>query len=257
MILSARCLKQAAGCAAGVRFESGHGEPDASGGRYARGRFGKRKQDSQLRQRRSLCDAAHFAEELTGRFRRDRRPLPAMAINDAAYMTCVGNDFSFDQIFARWVEAFGRPGDVLLAISTSGNSGNVVMAVEKAREAGMKVLALTREGTNKLSEMADVAICAPTAPYSERDSGDPYQGDPYPDRSARGRGDIQRRNGGAVDFPGGALSLSGFPESGSGESNPDRGDGADDRMEDRRRRFLRLRRFSAVPFRCIEIQPIT
>ena len=95
-------------------------------------------------------------------------PLPAMAINDAAYMTCVGNDFSFDQIFARWVEAFGRPGDVLLAISTSGNSGNVVMAVEKAREAGMKVLALTREGTNKLSEMADVAICAPTAPYSDR-----------------------------------------------------------------------------------------
>ena len=89
-------------------------------------------------------------------------------INDAAYMTCVGNDFSFDQIFARWVEAFGRPGDVLLAISTSGNSGNVVMAVEKAREAGMKVLALTREGTNKLSEMADVAICAPTAPYSDR-----------------------------------------------------------------------------------------
>ena len=105
---------------------------------------------------------------LCGRFRRDRRPLPAMAINDAAYMTCVGNDFSFDQIFARWVEAFGRPGDVLLAISTSGNSGNVVMAVEKAREAGMKVLALTREGTNKLSEMADVAICAPTAPYSDR-----------------------------------------------------------------------------------------
>ena len=87
---------------------------------------------------------------------------------DAAHFACVGNDFSFDQIFARWVEAFGRPGDVLLAISTSGNSGNVVMAVEKAREAGMKVLALTREGTNKLSEMADVAICAPTAPYSDR-----------------------------------------------------------------------------------------
>ena len=116
----------------------------------------------------SLCDATHFAEELTGRFRENRRPLAAMAITDPAYMTCVGNDFSFDQIFARWVEAFGRPGDVLLAISTSGNSGNVVMAVEKAREAGMKVLALTREGTNKLSEMADVAICAPTAPYSDR-----------------------------------------------------------------------------------------
>ena len=112
----------------------------------------------------SLCDAAQRGGP-PAVSRRAPQPLPAMAINDAAYMTCVGNDFSFDQIFARWVEAFGRPGDVLLAISTSGNSGNVVMAVEKAREAGM---ALTREGTNKLSEMADVAICAPTAPYSDR-----------------------------------------------------------------------------------------
>ena len=116
----------------------------------------------------SLCDAAHFAEELTGRFRGDRRPLPAMAINDAAYMTCVGNDFSFDQIFARWVEAFGREGDVLLAISTSGNSGNVVMAIEKAKVCGMKVVALTAKGGNKLSELADVAICAPRTPHSDR-----------------------------------------------------------------------------------------
>jgi len=103
----------------------------------------------------SLCDAAHFAEELTGRFRGDRRPLPAMAINDAAYMTCVGNDFSFDQIFARWVEAFGR-------------EGNVVMAIEKAKACGMKVVALTAKGGNKLSELADVAICAPRTPHSDR-----------------------------------------------------------------------------------------
>ena len=116
----------------------------------------------------SLCDAAHFAEELTGRFRGDRRPLPAMAIDDAAYMTCVGNDFSFDQIFARWVEAFGREGDVLLAISTSGNSGNVVMAIEKAKACGMKVVALTAKGGNKLSELADVAICTPRTPHSDR-----------------------------------------------------------------------------------------
>ena len=116
----------------------------------------------------SLCDAAHFAEELTGRFRGDRRPLPAMAITDAAYMTCVGNDFSFDQIFARWVEAFGREGDVLLAISTSGNSGNVVMAIEKAKACGMKVVALTAKGGNKLSELADVAICTPRTPHSDR-----------------------------------------------------------------------------------------
>ena len=91
-----------------------------------------------------------------------------MAINDAAYMTCVGNDFSFDQIFARWVEAFGREGDVLLAISTSGNSGNVVMAIEKAKACGMKVVALTAKGGNKLSELADVAICAPRTPHSDR-----------------------------------------------------------------------------------------
>ena len=116
----------------------------------------------------SLCDATHFAEELTGRFRSDRRPLPAMAINDAAYMTCVGNDFSFDRIFARWVEAFGRPGDVLLAISTSGNSGNVVSAAEAARRCGMKVVALTAEGPTRLGESADAAILAPRTPHSDR-----------------------------------------------------------------------------------------
>ena len=77
----------------------------------------------------SLCDATHFAEELTGRFRNSRRPLPAMAINDPAYFTCVGNDFSFEDIFSRWVEAFGKPGDVLLTISTSGSSKNILLAV--------------------------------------------------------------------------------------------------------------------------------
>ena len=70
----------------------------------------------------SLCDATHFAEELTGRFRNDRRPLPAMAINDPAYLTCTGNDYSFEDVFSRWVLAFGKSGDVLLAISTSGTS---------------------------------------------------------------------------------------------------------------------------------------
>lgn len=116
----------------------------------------------------SLCDATHFAEELTGRFRSDRRPLPAMAINDAAYMTCVGNDFSFEQIFARWVEAFGRPGDVLLAISTSGNSGNIVLAAEAARRCGMKVVVLTADGPTRLAELADAAILAPRTPHSDR-----------------------------------------------------------------------------------------
>ncbi|MGN1214700.1 MAG: SIS domain-containing protein [Candidatus Cryptobacteroides sp.] len=116
----------------------------------------------------SLCDATHFAEELTGRFRNSRRPLPAMSINDPAYFTCVGNDFSFGDIFRRWVEAFGQEGDVLLAISTSGTSANVLEAVEAARAVGMKVIALTSVKGKPLAEAADVAILAPDAPHSDR-----------------------------------------------------------------------------------------
>lgn len=116
----------------------------------------------------SLCDAMHFAEELTGRFRQNRRPLPAMAINDPAYMTCVGNDFSFEDIFERWVEAFGKAGDVLLAISTSGHSPNILRAVRMAHSQGMKVVALTSDSDNPLRYEADVAVCAPRTSYSDR-----------------------------------------------------------------------------------------
>lgn len=116
----------------------------------------------------SLCDATHFAEELTGRFRKNRQPLPAMAINDPAYMTCTGNDFEFTDIFARWVEAFGKEGDVLLAISTSGNSRNVALAVDAAHKKGMKVIGLTSEGETLLKKAADVCLCAPKTPYSDR-----------------------------------------------------------------------------------------
>ena len=116
----------------------------------------------------SLCDATHFAEELTGRFRNSRRPLPAMSVNDPAYFTCVGNDFSFEVIFQRWVEAFGKPGDVLLAISTSGTSGNVLKAVEAARKIGMKIIALTSVKGKPLAEASDVAVQAPDAPHSDR-----------------------------------------------------------------------------------------
>lgn len=116
----------------------------------------------------SLCDATHFAEELTGRFRENRRPFPAMAINDPAYMTCTGNDFSFDTVFSRWVEAFGHPGDVLLAISTSGNSRNVTAAAEQARRSGMKVIALASGNGGALEKLADIAVLAPAAPHSDR-----------------------------------------------------------------------------------------
>ena len=115
----------------------------------------------------SLCDATHFAEELTGRFRSDRAPLPAMAINDPAYITCTANDYSFDKVFSRWVEAFGNEGDVLLAISTSGSSANVVKAIEAARDKGMKVVALT-SASGMMAGLADVAIKAPDAPHSDR-----------------------------------------------------------------------------------------
>ena len=84
----------------------------------------------------SMCDAMHFAEELTGRYRGDRKALPAVSISDPSHLTCVGNDYGFDAVFSRYVEAMGQSGDVLLAISTSGNSPNVVKAAESAREKG-------------------------------------------------------------------------------------------------------------------------
>ena len=115
----------------------------------------------------SLCDATHFAEELTGRFRGDRAPLPAMAINDHAYLTCAANDYSFGIVFSRWVEAFGKPGDTLLAISTSGSSANVVSAIEAARKKDMKVVALT-SASGMMAGLADVAIKAPDALHSDR-----------------------------------------------------------------------------------------
>src|SRR5687767_12958501 len=85
----------------------------------------------------SMCDAMHFAEELTGRYRNNRPALPAMAISDVSHMSCVSNDYGYDQVFSRYVEALGQPGDVLLGISTSGNSPNVLKAAEAARSRGM------------------------------------------------------------------------------------------------------------------------
>ena len=116
----------------------------------------------------SLCDATHFAEELTGRYRENRRSLPAISINDPAYLTCTANDFSYEDVFARYVEGVGTNGDVLLAISTSGNSENVVRALTTAHKKGMQVVALTVGGDNQLTRNADVAVCAPWAPHSDR-----------------------------------------------------------------------------------------
>ena len=117
----------------------------------------------------SMCDAMHFAEELSGKFRSERAPLPALAISDPAHLTCTGNDFGFDQVFARFVTAHGRSGDVLLAISTSGTSRNILAAVEAARAAGVKVISLTGRRDSPVGKLADIDICTPVnTPWSDR-----------------------------------------------------------------------------------------
>jgi D-sedoheptulose 7-phosphate isomerase len=113
----------------------------------------------------SAADAQHFAAELVGRFERERLPLPGLALTtDTSLLTAVGNDYSFNEIFAKQVQAFGQSGDVLLAFSTSGNSANVVAAIEAALERDMRIVALTGKGGGaigkKLSD-ADVHICVP------------------------------------------------------------------------------------------------
>jgi D-sedoheptulose 7-phosphate isomerase len=116
----------------------------------------------------SMCDAMHFAEELSGRFRNDRPALPAIAISDASHITCVGNDYGFDYIFSRYLEGLGKQGDVLLAISTSGNSKNITEAVRVAKEKGMGVVALTGKSGGKLASMADIELRAPMTEYADR-----------------------------------------------------------------------------------------
>lgn len=116
----------------------------------------------------SLCDAQHFAEELSGRYRNDRPALAAIALTEASHMTCVANDYGFEFVFSRFVQALGRPGDVLLAISTSGNSPNILRAAEAAQAAGMQVIALTGKDGGKLAALADVEIRAPHHGYADR-----------------------------------------------------------------------------------------
>jgi D-sedoheptulose 7-phosphate isomerase len=116
----------------------------------------------------SFCDAMHFAEELSGRFRENRKALPAVSISDASHLTCVGNDYGFDYIFSRYVEAIGNSNDLLLAISTSGNSKNIINASIAAKEKGMKVVALTGKNGGQLAQTADVNICVHHNGYADR-----------------------------------------------------------------------------------------
>ena len=116
----------------------------------------------------SHCDAMHFAEELTGRFRDNRPSYPAIAISDVSHISCVGNDYGFDYIFSRYVEGVGSKGDVLLGISTSGNSTNVIKAIEAAKQKGMKIITLTGKDGGKMNGLADVDIRVPHFGYADR-----------------------------------------------------------------------------------------
>ncbi len=116
----------------------------------------------------SHCDAMHFAEELTGKYRNPRKAIPAICISDPSHISCVGNDYGYDFIFSRYLEALGNPGDVLLGISTSGQSANVLKAVETARQKGMKIVALTGKDGGKLGPLADVEIRVPHIGFADR-----------------------------------------------------------------------------------------
>lgn len=116
----------------------------------------------------SMCDAMHFAEELSGRFRENRKALPAISISDASHISCVGNDYGYDKIFSRYIEALGKKGDVLLAISTSGNSLNIINAINAAKERGIIVIGLTGKDGGKMAKLCDVEIRAPYSKYADR-----------------------------------------------------------------------------------------
>lgn len=116
----------------------------------------------------SHCDAMHFAEELTGRYREHRPSYPAIAISDASHISCVGNDYGFEHIFARYLEGVGRSGDVLFCLSTSGNSGNILKAIDVAKSKGIKVIALTGKDGGKMAGLADVEIRVPHFGFADR-----------------------------------------------------------------------------------------
>ena len=120
----------------------------------------------------SMCDAMHFAEELSGRYRNDRKGLAAVSISDPSHITCVGNDYGFNYIFSRYLEALGNPGDVFFGITTSGNSENIIRACMEAKNKGMKVVILTsdREGDlqSDYEDLVDVFIKTPSNRYADR-----------------------------------------------------------------------------------------
>lgn len=116
----------------------------------------------------SMCDSMHFAEELSGRYKNDRKALPAISISDPSHLSCVANDYGYDFVFSRYIEALGNNGDVLLAISTSGNSKNVINAIEAAKLKKMMVVGLTGKDGGKMGLLCDIEIRAPYSEFADR-----------------------------------------------------------------------------------------
>jgi D-sedoheptulose 7-phosphate isomerase len=116
----------------------------------------------------SHCDAMHFAEELSGRYRGNRRALAAIAISDPSHISCVGNDYGYEFIFSRYIEGLGKPGDILLGISSSGNSRNIILAMEAAKNQGMKTIGLTGKDGGHMAPLCDIEIRAPKSDYADR-----------------------------------------------------------------------------------------
>ena len=116
----------------------------------------------------SMCDAMHFAEELTGRYRLDRAALGATAISDAGHLTCVGNDHGYEQVFSRYLEGHGRAGDCLVALSTSGTSKNIIRAAQTARDLGMHVIVLSGKQSELLASLSSVYICTRGGTFADR-----------------------------------------------------------------------------------------
>ena len=115
-----------------------------------------------------MCDAMHFAEELTGRYRKNRRGMAAVAISDPSHMTCVANDYGYEFVFSRYLESHARAGDVLIGISTSGNSQTIINAAQVAREMGVKVVILTGRAGTRLEPLADVYVNTPGGQFADR-----------------------------------------------------------------------------------------
>ena len=116
----------------------------------------------------SMCDAIHFAEEMTGQYRKKRQAFPVIAISDPAHLTCVGNDYGFEEVFSRYILAHGKPGDCLLAISTSGTSPNILAAVAAAQSLNMPVIGLGGRVNSALMQQADIPVCTPGGEFADR-----------------------------------------------------------------------------------------